>query len=545
MSGSCPILVHDNGLRVKHNASVPDAYLRFKKLMKGHMKSILNIRLRWMTGLLFFVAGTAPLTMTRAAEETPTVIAVAACDSFAEIREQCAWIGGLVGFPMLAGLPDTYTMMATGGKGLKGLDAERPVGVIVTVDGETPSIHGFLPTTDADVLMETLSTVPFRNIVDMTGAGKWVVVTLKGQPVSIQDPQTLLTSITDKFSFGMKFFLSRWPDSLVNSMVEQIEKQQSAIEALPIPLEGVPMLGMSENVSAEALSQIEGILFGLSVEKKTERVFFETHAVFEKDSDGARLCAGAGDLEPRVSFPTASSPYAVKLHVAKNVMNPAEFEILKNQLGEVLPQNELGNKVIDVLIQQLFADGAIEFLVGLTSPKASDAAIKIPGVVLGAAIADGDAFTQDLKNIVGDVNGMPPDVELTLDVAKDAGYEFHDITIDQSGQKVKVTIAISDKQLYAMLRSEDDLEYKAPADGVVEDFRPMAAARMSYKECYEVAAGLQSDLAKLAEEKNAKGTVEVLLRSIPRGVAMRFTLDSDAITSGVTVGKAIVSNLNF
>ena len=96
-----------------------------------------------------------------------------------------------------------------------------------------------------------------------------------------------------------------------------------------------------------------------------------------------------------------------------------------------------------------------------------------------------------------------------------------------------------------MLRSKDDLEYKAPADGVVEDFRPMAAVRMSYKECYEVAAGLQSDLAKLAKEKNAKGTVEVLLRSIPRGVAMRFTLDSDAITSGVTVGKAIVSNLNF
>ncbi|MDA7938131.1 hypothetical protein N9B71_03615 [Pirellulales bacterium] len=509
------------------------------------MKSILNIRLRWMTGLLFFVAGTAPLTMTRAAEETPTVLAVAACDSFAEIREQCAWLGGLIGFPVLGGLPDTYAMLITGGKGLKGLDVERPVGVVVTVDGETPSIHGFLPTTDSDVLMETLSGVPFRSMVDMTGAGEWVVVTLKGQPVSIEDPQTLLTSITDKFSFGMKFFLSRWPDSLVNSMVEQIDTRRSAIEALPIPLEGVPMLDMSKNVSAEALSQIEGILFGLSVEKKTERVFFETHAVFEKDSDGARLCAGAGDLEPRVSFPTASSPYAVKLHVAKNVMNPAEVEILKSQLGEVLPQNEMGNKVIDVLIQQLFADGAIEFLVGLTSPKASDAAIKIPGVVLGAAIANGDAFTQDLKNIVGDVNGIPPNVELTLDVAKDAGYEFHDITIDQSGQKVKVTVAISDKQLYAMLRSKDDLEYKAPADGVVEDFRPMAAVRMSYRECYEVAAGLQSDLAKLAEEKNAKGTVEVLLRSIPRGVAMRFTLDSDAITSGVTVGKAIVSNLNF
>ena len=36
-----------------------------------------------------------------------------------EIREQCAWLGGLIGFPILGGLPDTYAMMATGGKGLQ------------------------------------------------------------------------------------------------------------------------------------------------------------------------------------------------------------------------------------------------------------------------------------------------------------------------------------------------------------------------------------------------------------------------------------------
>ena len=52
---------------------------------------------------LFISVGIAVPTMTRADEERPTIIAVAACDSFAEIREQCAWIGGLVGFPMLGG----------------------------------------------------------------------------------------------------------------------------------------------------------------------------------------------------------------------------------------------------------------------------------------------------------------------------------------------------------------------------------------------------------------------------------------------------------
>ena len=50
-----------------------------------------------------------------------TIIAVAACDGFAEIRQQCAWLGGLIGIPVLGGLPDTYAMMTTG---------QRAVGLI-------------------------------------------------------------------------------------------------------------------------------------------------------------------------------------------------------------------------------------------------------------------------------------------------------------------------------------------------------------------------------------------------------------------------------
>ena len=49
------------------------------------------------------------------------IVGVVACDSFAEIREQCAWLGGLIGFPVLGGLPDTYAMMVTGVKDFKDL----------------------------------------------------------------------------------------------------------------------------------------------------------------------------------------------------------------------------------------------------------------------------------------------------------------------------------------------------------------------------------------------------------------------------------------
>ena len=69
------------------------------------------------------------------------IVAVVASDSFAEIRQQFAWVGGLIGIPVLGGLPDTYAMMATGGKGLQGLDINRPIGVVVSAQGEVPVIH--------------------------------------------------------------------------------------------------------------------------------------------------------------------------------------------------------------------------------------------------------------------------------------------------------------------------------------------------------------------------------------------------------------------
>ena len=65
-----------------------------------------------------------PLLMVRAdnqGNDQATIIAVAACDGFAEIRQQCAWLGGLIGIPVLGGLPDTYAMMTTGGKGCRDL----------------------------------------------------------------------------------------------------------------------------------------------------------------------------------------------------------------------------------------------------------------------------------------------------------------------------------------------------------------------------------------------------------------------------------------
>ena len=76
----------------------------------------------------------------RAAE--PAVVAVVAVDSYADLKKQIGWFGERVGNPTLAALAESFVMMATQFKGLAGLDVNRPAGVIVTADGETPVIHG-------------------------------------------------------------------------------------------------------------------------------------------------------------------------------------------------------------------------------------------------------------------------------------------------------------------------------------------------------------------------------------------------------------------
>ena len=69
------------------------------------------------------------------------VVAVVACDPYADIKKQLRWVGGLVGQPTLDGFAESFIMMATQFKGLAGLDVARPAGIVVTAAGDVPAIH--------------------------------------------------------------------------------------------------------------------------------------------------------------------------------------------------------------------------------------------------------------------------------------------------------------------------------------------------------------------------------------------------------------------
>lgn len=63
-----------------------------------------------------------------AADDSAPVVAVIACDGYADVKKQLGWVGQQVGNPTLAGFAESFLLIATQGKGLAGLDTGRPLG---------------------------------------------------------------------------------------------------------------------------------------------------------------------------------------------------------------------------------------------------------------------------------------------------------------------------------------------------------------------------------------------------------------------------------
>ena len=463
------------------------------------------------------------------------IVGVVACDSFAEIREQCAWLGGLIGFPVLGGLPDTYAMMVTGGKGLQGLDINRPIGAIVAVQGDAPVIHGFLPATDPQTLIDTFTDIPFRSMVEMTAAGEWVVVTPLGQPATINQPLDMLTSITSHLSIGVKLFPSRLPDSMKESLLDGVEQVEPAGQQI---FEELPFTGVDKEMVSEALAQTEAVLFGLAIEKKTDQIFIESRTIFTDGGLPGAFWATAGDVTPSLRVPLQEGDEAIRVQIAQKLNDVTQLEDIEGfpaVLGQ-MKLTELQNLMKEIVAPQILEFGAFEFVASVAIPEDQAEGEPVPSIVFGIGIADGNAMAEKLKGFVNGVDGNLGNLSFEFDVAEDNGFSFHDIVMAPLG---KVTLAIGEKSMYAMTRAVDSSEYEAVASEQTDQFQPIAAVDVRLEPLLDGVAGLPPQMAMVVEKLEPQGELNLLVRPITRGVAVRLTADSEAVEFGGTLGSGI------
>ena len=159
----------------------------------------------------------------------------------------------------------------------------------------------------------------------------------------------------------------------------------------------------------------------------------------------------------------------------------------------------------------------------------------VPSIVLGIGIADGNAMAEKLKGFVNGVDGSLGNLSFEFDVAEDNGFSFHDIVMAPLG---KVTLAIGEKSLYAMTRAVDESEYEAVASEQTDPFQPIAAVDVRLEPLLDGVFGVITN-GDGCENNEPQGELNLLVRPITRGVAVRLTADSEAVEFGGTLGSGI------
>ncbi len=515
--------------------------------------------------LALFAVAVASLASAARAADSP-VVAVVASDGYADLKKQLGWLGARVGNPQLAALAESFVMMATQFKGLAGLDVNRPAGVIVTADGETPIIHGYVPVKDLGKLLGVLQgiTGPVeeaggKKLVRMPGGPPleieerdgWAVISPQGSPAGPANPQELIAQVAEAYSLGVKLF----PSAMPAGMREQLKAvAEQGAEAAAAQGQAIDAGGL--NAAFDNLAETEAILFGVALDVPNERAFVESRTMMLPETPGATVWADAGKTGNALGLPAAADgkPATIRGYHAQAVP-PAARPAIEATLAQALPAGS-GDPITDAvfgLVQDLV--GAMLDAGGLEAGLAIDtssakAASLLPAVTLAARIKDGPALERQVKERFAKEGSLPPEAKVAFDAGNAAGANLHEITIDISGlpgaepfgDTLAATLAVTTDRAYLLLGG--DVAKRLPAAVAAGNAADAASKPLSGLQIEvpgmmayagEMAAASGEPAAEVLEEVAAEAAgrenalVQVLVRPIERGVAMRLSADAGAI----------------
>lgn len=493
----------------------------------------------------------------------PKVLAVAAIDGYADVKKQLAWLGGQIGQPSLPVIAESMLMMATQGRGLTGLDATRPLGVIVTTDGAAPIVHGYIPVKKLDQLLESLrasigaaekdgdtrrvmlpsgATVEF--VERATASGTWAVATLPGTAGGVADPLAMLEELTRDLSIGIRVFPSVMPEPLrkqFEALLDQASEQAAA--------QGQTMAAGTARELLASLADIESLSLGMAIDAKAEDVVTAVDVIHVAGSPVAKRmqAAGKGALTVGLPTPADGSRAAVQGHIAQIIPADLQPQVVKSLDESIEEADEPLMKTVGTIARSLLTamlgTGSMEAAVAVDTAGATEAA-PLPNVTVGVRVKDGKALEAQLKKALGDAGSIPGVTKVAFDTGKAGAATLHTVRVNvddeelakRLGDTVELTLAVAPE--YAFVLMGGDVKARAAAAVAasgkpVAEARPIADLRAGMADLlhYMHVVGHEPQSEKGADVARAAGGGNVVLevRPIDRGTSTRFVIDAGAL----------------
>ena len=533
--------------------------------------------------LVAVVVGLAiPAVRAQQAQRPVGIVSIAPLDRF---LQDTSYLLKAVNVPEIGGLVSLMANQYT-----QGLNRGQPIGVSLSLEGQTPTATIFLPMTDRDQFFGALAGMGIEpddlgdGMFEINASGQsifakhtgdWMYVAQSEQALSNvpADPTKVLGVLPQQYNVALSVDVQAVPP----------EYRQMAIDGMRTGLErgmaeqrglSAEEMEKAKQVSEAQIKQLEQfvtdtdkIIVGWNVEPSQQRVYFDVAAQFQAGSQLANSMAVMKDLKSdytQLGFPDA----AIRVNFTSKVSEEEKATQILNlrnsfaQLQNLAPAadkamaKELSEGVFKI-IEQTIQEGIFD---GAGSVSVADDTFR---ALIGGRIADGKALEMQLQNIAKGVSGKPKAPQFQFGIGQYKGMNLHKVSIpveasDRNAQKIfgdamQLNLATGDKSFVIAIDSTGDAALKAAIDRVEssqgENVTPLDAtvqATQLLKFAQSIAPNPLLDTAlQTLQEYAGKDKVQVAARMIERGAVYRITVEEGVLRAAGGAAKAGNQNGGF
>ncbi len=470
----------------------------------------------------------------------------------------------------------------------QGLDRTRPLGLSVTMDGETPVPVGFLPISDRAAFFDSLAGIGVEpddlgdglfeisaggNAIIVKEANGWLYISQTEEALDKvpADPAAALGDLPKRYDLALKVNVQALPAEMVDMITDQIrggfergmaeQGNRTEEEAKKARELGEASLAQLE----QSIRDTEQLIFGWAIDVDGQKTYMDGAAQFVSGSKLAVQADAAKNM--KTEFAAFKLPQASVSFRSTSIVADSDKAVIKNSLNTSLQQieerigDEINNsqaseavtkliKKLGKLFEQTIDEGMMD---GSLSASVSGDVLK---VLIGGRIADGKALAQAVQDAVKDLSGISEVPKFEFGYATHGGMTLHrasvpintnDRTVEKVfGENLKLTIATGDKAFALSLDAAGDASMKAAIDAMKKAPSMPATPLEGVIEVGQIVEYAQSvspnsmlDIVfQTIKEYAGKDKVQVNANVIPRGMVYRLSIDEGVLRAAGAAAKA-------
>lgn len=488
---------------------------------------------------------------------------------FNELLTDSQYLGNVLGQPLLGAALPGVVAQVTGGKGLNGLDATKPIGLYVTLssDGQPKDVVVFVPVSSQKTFADTLAAVfpnpstengitkyqPPRQpnpIFAKAGAKHFFLAQSAESLADLADPDKLVKSTSD---IAVEFDLTKFSDQQKEQVLAQIEAGAALAGQNDVSDNEAERRGREagQKMALAAVRRLvlDGERFNLSlnIDSKAKAVSLDVGFTAKPGTDLAAACASYGQTSsPFASLTTQQTLGSLLISTplaqdAKDVFNLVADEAEKGALAGAKSdaERELAKQFGAKLRQSIRLDRLDHaYIVNMTM------AGKLQ-LVLAAKIAKGN----ELKQLVDDLIRKNPNASnrIQLGVATANGVRIDSIPAPADPDFEKhfgndpVHLAVSDDLIVVSVGTDSLSAVKATLESKAgKSARSPVSLRVGLSKLLPLAPNADSRVLEISKTAFSGSNDEIALEiaSQPNGASIRFEVREGVLKLIGLVGAA-------